>query len=161
MNIEQVFARMIEYYSHDPKQIHHFLKVHSFAMRIGIAENLDERTLSILEIAAIVHDIGIKAAREKYGSGAGNYQEELGPAIAKAMLEDLYPQDIVDRVCYLVSRHHTYTDIDGMDYQILLEADFLVNIYEGNMSHDATRSVLEKVFKTNTGKWLCTTMYQV
>jgi len=29
------------------------------------------------------------------------------------------------------------------------------------MSQDAVRSVLEKIYKTNTGKWLCTTMYQV
>jgi len=160
MNIEKVFEKMTECYSHDPKQIHHFLKVHSFAKRIGISEGLDEKTLSILEIAAIVHDIGIKAAREKYGSSAGNYQEELGPAIAKAMLEELnYPQDIIERICYLVGRHHTYTNIEGMDYQILIEADFLVNIYEGNMSQDSVRSLLEKIFKTKMGKWLCETMY--
>lgn len=152
---------MIEYYAHDPKQIHHFLKVHSFAMRIGIAEKLNEKTLTVLEIAAIVHDIGIKAAREKYGSSAGNYQEELGPAIAGEMLADLYPQDIVDRVCYLVGRHHTYTDIDGMDYQILIEADFLVNIYENDIKLESVNTLLETIFKTNMGKWLCTTMYQV
>ena len=29
----------------------------------------------------------------------------------------------------------TYTDIHGADYQILVEADFLVNLFEGNTEH--------------------------
>lgn len=41
------------------------------------------------------------------------------------MLENLsYDKDIIERVCYLVGHHHTYNSIDGMDYQILVEADF-------------------------------------
>jgi HD superfamily phosphodiesterase len=161
MNTEHLFAKMIEYYSGDPKRIQHFVKVHSFAMRIGLAEHLDEKTLGILETAAIVHDIGIKVSVEKYGSSDGKYQEAEGPAIAKAMLEGLqYPQEIVDRVCYLVGHHHTYTKIDGADYQILIEADFLVNMFEDAMSRDSLCSVREKIFRTKTGKWLCETMYQ-
>ena len=35
---------------------------------------------------------------------------------------------MIRRVEYLVGHHHTYKDIDGLDYQILVEADFLVNI---------------------------------
>jgi hypothetical protein len=31
---------------------------------------------------------------------------------------------LVERVCYLVGHHHTYTNIDGPDYQILVEAGF-------------------------------------
>lgn len=160
MNMEPLFMEMIAYYAGDPKQIQHLIKVHSFALRIGLAEHLDEKSLCILEAAAIVHDIGIKAAMEKYGSGDGHYQEAEGPAIAEEMLGKLcYPKDIIDRVCYLVGHHHTYTHIDGMDYQILVEADFLVNIYEGGMGGDAVSSLRQKVFKTKTGLKLCDIMF--
>lgn len=37
---------------------------------------------------------------------------------------------VTERVSYLVGHHHTYDHIDGMDYQILVEADFLVNFNE-------------------------------
>ena len=53
------------------------------------------------------------------------------PPVARQMLTEIgYPQEVVDRVCYLVGHHHTYLDMDGMDYQILVEADFLVNLFE-------------------------------
>ncbi|MDP3446993.1 MAG: hypothetical protein Q8S22_02920 [Eubacteriales bacterium] len=51
----------------------------------------------------------------------------------------------------LIAHHHTYTDIQGMDYQILIEADFLVNAYEDKMDEDAVRTVREKIFSTKTG----------
>mgnify|MGYP000340972515 FL=1 len=35
---------------------------------------------------------------------------------------------MTERVAYLIGHHHTYDKIEGMDYQILVEADFLVNI---------------------------------
>ena len=41
------------------------------------------------------------------------------------MLETLdFEDSVIDRVCYLIAHHHTYTDINGLDYQILVEADF-------------------------------------
>ncbi|MDR1580195.1 MAG: hypothetical protein LBS35_07545 [Synergistaceae bacterium] len=44
-----------------------------------------------------------------------------------------FSPDITERVVYLVEHHHTYSDVDGPDYQILLEADFLVNMHEEEM----------------------------
>ena len=97
---------------------------------------------------------------EKYGSSAGPYQEKEGPAKARSMLEELgFPQTQVDRICYLVGHHHTYHAIDGIDYQILVEADFLVNIFEEPMDQPAARSIGEKIFKTSTGLKLLTELY--
>ena len=42
---------------------------------IGELEALDKNTQYVLEVAAIMHDIGIKISEEKYNSSAGNYQE--------------------------------------------------------------------------------------
>lgn len=55
---------------------------------------------------------------------------------------------IIERVCFLVGHHHTYNMIDGLDYQILVEADFLVNAYEDNLSKNAIINVRNKLFKT-------------
>lgn len=79
--ISNLLQEMIQYYSGDPKRIQHFIKVHSFAKLIGEIEQLDSTTLQILEIAAIVHDIGIKVAEEKYGRCDGKLQEQEGPAL--------------------------------------------------------------------------------
>jgi hypothetical protein len=45
----------------------------------------------------------------------------------------------IDRVCWLIAHHHTYTNIKEIDYQILVEADFLVNFYEDDMSSDSSK----------------------
>jgi len=66
---------------------------------------------------------------------------------------------VIDRVCFLIGHHHTYTEISGSDYQILVEADFLVNLYEDGMAEAQARSVLQKYFKTETGKEYLSEMY--
>ena len=159
-NNDELLLEMIKYYEGDPKRIQHFLKVYEFSKLIGELENLDKETQFILETSAIVHDIGIKAAEEKYQSSNGKLQEQEGPAIAKDMLSSLgYKAGIIDRVCFLVGHHHTYTNIDGMDYQILVEADFLVNIYEDNLSKEAALKALNNIFRTKAGINLIKTMF--
>ncbi len=151
---------MIKYYAGDIKRINHFIKVHGYAEAIGFAEGLDEKTRFILETAAYVHDIGIKISEEKYNSSSGHYQEIEGPPAAEKMLKSLgYDDEIIERVSYLVGHHHTYSDIDGIDYQILVEADFLVNIDEDGMDFDAVESIRKKIFKTRTGKEILDDLY--
>ena len=158
--IYQLTRRMITYEKGCPRRIQHFIKVHSFAKNIGIGEKLDEKTLYTLEIAAIVHDIGILPAEEKYGSCEGKLQEKEGPAPAREMLSSLaVAPDIIDRVCYLVAHHHTYENVDGIDYRILLEADALVNLYEDNSPQSAIDAMLKNVFCTETGTQICKEMF--
>jgi HD superfamily phosphodiesterase len=147
-----VIDAMIKYYSGDVRRINHFLKVYSFAKAIGEMEGIEKSTQEILEIAALTHDIGIKNSEKKYHSTAGNYQQVEGPPVAKKMLEDLqFDPELIDRVCWLIAHHHTYDNIQGIDYQILVEADFLVNAYEDNLFEDAIIKVREKLFKTASG----------
>ena len=158
--MEAVINAMIAYDAGDPMRIHHFLKVHAFARLIGLSEGLDAHTQSVLEAAALVHDIGIHPAEAKYGSSTGKYQEELGPAEAEKLLTDLgWPEADIRRITFLVGHHHTYTAIDGIDYQILVEADFLVNLYEDALPPEAQRHAYETVFKTESGKKLCRELY--
>ena len=147
-----VKEKMIEYYAGDSRRVHHFLEVHSFAKLIAEIENMDPGEQEVLEIAALTHDIGIKNAELKYGYNNGRLQEQEGPPEARRLLRDAGADErAVERACYLVAHHHTYRNIDGLDYQILVEADFLVNIFEGEFSKKQVDSIREKVFRTQTG----------
>jgi HD superfamily phosphodiesterase len=159
--IGYVINTMIEYYAGDTRRIQHFLKVYGFSKAIGELENLSEELQEILEVAAVVHDIGIKVSEEKYHSSAGSYQQLEGPPVAREMLGKLgYDIEFIERVCYLIAHHHTYSNIDGMDYQILVEADFLVNISEDNMGDKEIYSIKEKIFRTKVGQEFLHNMYQ-
>lgn len=158
--LNELYKKMVHYYRGDPARIQHFVKVHAFARLIGQEERLDEKTLYILEAAALVHDIGIKPALEKYGRDDGPLQEKEGPQPAREMLKGLgFAPDVIDRVADLVGRHHTYTGIDGIDYQILVEADFLVNFYENGTDQEAVRKCVKKVFRTESGKQIAREMF--
>ncbi len=158
--MSELALEMIKYYAGDIKRINHFIKVHGYAKAIAEAEKLDKRTLSILEAAAYVHDIGIKISEEKYGSCSGHYQEIEGPAAAEKMLSRIgYDDEFIKRVSYLVGHHHTYSNIDSIDYQILVEADFIVNIFEDGMERDTIKKIREKIFKTKSGIMILDNLY--
>lgn len=158
--IDRLYMEMIRYYQGDPKHIQHFVKVHSFSRLIGQGEGLDEDTMYILEAAALVHDIGIKVGMEKYGRSDGKTQEAEGPAAAREILTHLgFKEQVIRRVEYLVGHHHTYKDIDGLDYQILVEADFLVNYFENGLDKEHIKKSAEKIFKTETGKKIVKEMF--
>jgi len=155
MTTQNLAFRMIDYFAGDARRINHFIKVHGYARLIGLTEGLDERALGILEAAALVHDIGIKPSETKFGHCAGHLQEQEGPPVARSMLGELeFTDDVIERVCFLVGHHHTYGQIDGLDYQILVEADFLVNVIEGGMSADQIASIRERIFRTSSGKMI-------
>ena len=119
---EQLIVKMTQFYKGDPKRIQHFMKVYEYAHVIGILENLSDETRKILDIASIMHDIGIRPSEEKYGRCDGKLQEQEGPAYARTMLKE-FPEvtpEMVDRICYLIGHHHTYTNVDGDDYQLSL-----------------------------------------
>ena len=160
--IEQALTAMITYETGCPQRIQHLIKVYTFSKLIALGEGLDPDTLFTLEAAAAVHDIGIRKAEEVHGRSNGKLQEELGPAEAEALLTRLgFPKAVTERVCWLVGHHHTYTDIQGLDYQILVEADFLVNFLEGGVSTDGIAATARKIFRTASGKQLCSLLYGV
>lgn len=158
--ISDIVKEMILYFDGDVRRINHALKVYSFSKTIGELENIGDEKLKILEIAAVLHDIGIKESERKYNSSAGNYQELEGPPVAKKLLAKFnFETSFVDRVCYLIGHHHTYTKIDDIDYQILIEADFIVNIFEDSIAKDKIKIIKEKYFKTNSGIKFIESMY--
>jgi len=158
--ITLLIQELIKYNHGDKKRISHALKVHSYAKTIAILEKVNEYDLFNLESAAILHDIGIKVCEEKYNSANGKLQEKEGPAVAREILESLDYKN-VNRILFLIGHHHTYTNVTGMDYQILIEADFLVNFEEENTDTEAIKKVYKNIFKTKTGKEFCRNIFDI
>ena len=141
---------MIRYDAGDARRIQHLVKVHDFAATIAAAENIVGEERLTLEAAAILHDVGIHAAEAKYGDCSGKHQEELGPEEARKVLEEVggFSTSQTERICRLIAHHHTYTGVSSTDHRILLEADFLVNSFEDNLSQKAIMAFRENVFRS-------------
>ncbi len=159
MKLSDVIMTAARYDRGDPVRIHHFIKVWGYARVIGEGEGLSPEDMYALEAAAVLHDIGIHNAEKKYGSSAGKYQEKEGPSVAADILKNTGGEEYSERVCYMVGHHHTYTGIDSTALQILIEADFIVNIGEDGLSRDAALRIRDKYFLTKTGRELLDCLY--
>ena len=159
MIIAAATQKMTDFYKGNIHDIAHFLKVWALAKTIGEPEGLDQHTQTVLELAAVVHDISCPLCREKYGDTNGKHQElESAPLVAAFFAGEDCDAD-VERISWLVSHHHTYTDVDGIDYRILLEADFLVNAGESGYSKSAIESAKKQFFRTSAGLRLLESIY--
>ena len=160
MSINDMICKMIAECNGHTRDIGHFLKVYTYARLIGEKEQLDPRTQQTLEIAAVIHDIACPLCRIKYGSLNGKYQEQESAPLVEAFLEDAgVDEEMKKRISFLVCHHHTYTGVDGVDYRILLEADYLENAYENNLSKEAIVHARDTFFETKTGIELLEKMF--
>ena len=162
MTVSEVIKKMVEYSKGDLHDINHFMKVYAYAKTIAEGENLSPEQQKLVEVTAVVHDIACPLCRKKYGSADGKHQELEGGPLVREFLHDtgLTPAQ-VDRVAYLVSHHHTLTDIDGIDYQILIEADYIVNAAESEYSKESIKGFINKVMQTNSGSMLARQIFCV
>lgn len=162
---QQLLARlmraMVTYDRGDVPRVQHFVKVHDFARTIALLEGMAPAERFVLEAAAILHDVGIHASEARYGDSAGKHQEELGPGEARKVLAEVggFTPDEVERICWLIAHHHTYTGVTALDHRILLEADFLVNSFEDHLSTESIATFRDRVFRTPTGLALLSDMW--
>ncbi|MDO4193271.1 MAG: HD domain-containing protein [Erysipelotrichaceae bacterium] len=160
ITVSEAIIKMIGNSEGSQYDICHFLKVWAYAKNIGEQEGLDERTQQTLEFAAIVHDIACPSLRREYGNSPHDLQEKYGPPMVREFYKDSgMSEEMLERICYLVGHHHTFTDVDGLDYRILLEADFLVNAGENEKYRNSVDRFRQEVFRTKTGTALLNCMY--
>ena len=160
MIVSSAIEKMIAFYQGNLHDINHFLKVWAFAKTIGEQEGLDDQTQLTLELAAVVHDIACPLCRQKYGNTNGKYQELESPPLVEDFFAGMPVEgDMAERISWLVAHHHTYTHVDSLDYQILLEADFLVNADEGGFVCAAIENMRQSVFRTGAGVRLLDSIY--
>lgn len=160
MTIAEMMQEMIAYSEGNIHDIDHFIRVWTYAKTIGESEGLDENTQFILEVAAITHDIACPLCREKYGNTNGKYQEEEGAPMVKSFLSDCDMNDEqIERVAFLVGHHHTFNEIEGLDHQILIEADYIANASENGYSRENVANFMNKIMKTESGKRLAKAVF--
>lgn len=155
MKVSGIMEKMISFSNGNIHDIDHLIRVWTYAKTIGELEGLDPETLFILEVAAVTHDIACPLCREKYGNTSGKRQEQEGSWLVREFLLGTGLTDAqIDRVAFLVGHHHTFTGMEGADWQILVEADYIANASENGYGEEKIRSFTEKIAKTRSGKHL-------
>lgn len=154
---EDYTRELKEHFGSDERRINHALKVLAAAEIIMSGEQVYGITHDVVTVTALLHDVGIKVAELKYNSSAGPYQELEGPPVVREIMERLgAPQEIIERVVYIVGGHHTASKNDGLDFQIIWEADLMVNIEEDGLNKHPEKlpAIINKNFRTLTGRQL-------
>jgi hypothetical protein len=127
----------------------------SRAEKIFLGEGLEDTyQWNTVTLGSLFHDIGIPEALRKHDSLEAPYQEQEGPPVARRLMEEMGVRpDILERVCFMVGNHHTREAVDGIDFQILWEADFIVNIEEKNIELNPREieDALKENIRTRTG----------
>ena len=160
MTIAEMMAKMIAFSKGNIHDIDHLIRVWTYAKTIGELERLDAETQYVLEVAAITHDSACPLCREKYGNTNGKYQEEEGARMVEVFLRDSgMSGEKIGRVSYLVGHHHTFSDIEGLDYQILVEADYIANAAENGYTKDNIRNAINRVIKTESAVQLIRSIF--
>ena len=155
--VSQIMEKMLVFSEGNIHDIDHLIRVWTYAKTIGELEGLDPETQIVLEVAAITHDIACPLCREKYGNTNGKLQEEEGGPMVRSFLADTgMTSEQIDRIAWLVAHHHTFSDIDGLDYQILIEADYIANASENGYSRENVRNFMARIMKTESGKRILT-----
>ncbi len=160
MTVSEIMVKMLESAGGNFHDINHLMKVYTYAKTIAECEQVTEKERKTVEIAAIVHDIACPLCREKYGNADGGLQEkESAPLVEEFLKGAGLSEEMLNRIVYIVSHHHTPQAADGIDFQILLEADYLVNADESGFSEANIRNTMEQMFQTDTGKKLLKSIY--
>ncbi|MDR0912550.1 MAG: HD domain-containing protein [Methanobrevibacter sp.] len=156
-----VIKEMIKFFKNDKKRIAHSLKVFAYAQTLCELENLGFETSKIAILSAILHDVGIKIAEKKHNSSAGRYQELYGGEIAENILNDLnYDKNIIKNVKFNISNHHHPNASESIDFRILIESDYIVNFEEEDIPLKSLDQIIEKQFKTKSGKEIINTIFK-
>jgi HD superfamily phosphodiesterase len=151
---DRVAIEMKRYFKADFKRIGHAMKVARYAERIGKQEG---GNLAVILCAAYLHDIGIKAAEQKYGVASPEHQEQEGPPIARDILEKLGAMGgMVDEVCEIIAHHHYPQSEESLNFKVVYDADLITNLEEQQKETPLAMAVLEAkiadTFLTDSGQ---------
>jgi len=156
---ERISSEMKKYWGEDTKRVNHALKVAQYAEEILKIEG--GHPLVVLG-AAYLHDVGIKEAERKKGTVSEEDQEREGKAAAEEILMKLNVQrTIANEICDIIGHHDHPRERETLNFQILYEADWLVNLGENGFLKDPKKlqEIITKNFRTVTGKNLADRLF--
>jgi hypothetical protein len=150
--VDSLIREMKAAFGDDQRRIGHALEVLDHAEQIHAVEGGDPL---VIRAAAVLHDIGIRAAERKHGSNAGKFQEIEGPPIARPILEGLgVDAGRTGHILRIIGSHHSAGDVDTPEFRIVWDADRLANISEecAGKTPDEGRAFVQKACRTPTGR---------
>ncbi|MCM8778904.1 MAG: HD domain-containing protein [Candidatus Omnitrophica bacterium] len=156
---ERLLKELEEYFGEDKKRIAHAKMVLDFAEEILKIEKGDWH---IVIPAAILHDVGIKVAGEKYAADSGDIQGKKGAEIARKILQKMgFKREDIEQICEIIAHHHSPREEEGLNFRILYDADLLVNLKdELNLDNkEKLKEKIEKIFLTPTGRVIAQRIY--
>lgn len=159
--VTQLHKEVIEYFaSTDMSQIGHTEAVHNFAQLIATLERCDEKQQAMIEMAALLHDIGCPNAKAKYGNTNPPNQEKEGKPKAQEVLAK-YKMAEADKelLAEVVGMHHHLKEVQKLGFGILAEADMIVNLIEGYYHLDQAAVFYENYMQTKSGRDLYRNMF--
>jgi len=151
---DRVACEMRRYFGNDLKRIRHAERVAFIAGRILEHEPAE---FAVVMAAAYLHDIGIREAEKRYQSSAARYQEELGPPVARDILERLGADGkLIDEVCDIIGHHHHPRTHETLNFKVLYDADLIVNLEEAGAEKPCEATIpayaIEEKFLTAAGR---------
>lgn len=154
MKAVSIIAKKMILYSHwNLQNINYFMRIYAYAKLFGETEELGKDTQKTLDIAAVIYDIACPLCLYKYGNPDGKRQEMERIILVEEFLRGAeILEEMKKRIVYLVDHYHIYTNVDGKDNQILLEADYLVNEDKSSYSKKNIQYFMDKIFRTKTEK---------
>ncbi len=162
-DIERIRKRLLEelerHFGADRRRIDHARQVLKYAEELLREERADPY---VVIPAAVLHDVGIKAAEEKYGSPAARYQEQEGPAVAGRILVEMdYDEQSTYEICAIIAHHHSPGPMESENFRVLYDADLLVNLRDETDIRDKVKlqHVIDKGFLTAAGRRLAERVY--
>jgi hypothetical protein len=158
---DRVAIEMKRYFKQDFKRIGHATRVARYAEQIARGEKGDP---AVILSAAYLHDIGIHEAERKRGSTEARYQEEEGPPIARDILTKLGAMpELTEEVCDIVAHHHHPRPEETVNFRVVYDADFIVNLEENQngeaMAKEKLAALIEKNFLTESGRKLANSIF--
>lgn len=166
MNFDEDIAKtavaMTDFSEGNLHDIAHLNLVHYYARLIALEEKVDDDLRHTIELAALVHDIGCPLCRKLYGHTQGPYQEKEGAKLTGPFLKKTLPglsDEKIARIAFIVGHHHSFNAIDGQDFQIVVEADYIVNAYESSYPGENMKFFRDNVFKNPSAVHLLNSMF--
>ncbi len=157
---ERLLSEMMNYFGSDLKRIEHARKVLLYAEEI--LKDYPQANREVVVISAILHDVGTKEAEKKYGYTNEELQAKEGAIVAKNILQKLgIKKEIIDEVCNIIASHHTPAEINTLNFKILWDADWIVNLKDKVVINDKEKlkETIDKIFMTDVGKNLAKKIY--
>ncbi len=152
---DRMAVEVKRYFHTDFKRIGHAADVARFAEEIGKQEKGSE--LSIILVAAYLHDVGFVEAEKKYPGEADKYHEVEGIPIATMLLDKVGASDeLKESVCSIIDHHHHPAGNESVNFKVLFDADLIVNMKDelkiNSDFKDKIKEIITTKFFTDSGK---------